>query len=153
MAWPKINSGKHAKSSLPTIVLRDPDWVFWAATEGLLERLERSGEVVEKARSIRIPDGKRGPRVADYIANARGVLDHVEIGYASEMIRDEDRGVRRLKHFDLFYAYRLKGAMDKTGSGAILALVRRHVFKPRGWTRMTVDLCESFFDDDANFDV
>jgi len=73
--------------------------------------------------------------VADYIGHSIGKLSHVEVDYPDEMIRDEDRGVLRLRVLDL----------------SVLAAVRAHVFKPKGWTNLTRERCEEFFDDDANF--
>lgn len=149
--WSIIHFGRHAGKTLPKIALDDPDWVFNAAERGYLQRVARSRELVSKARAIRIPDGLRGPRVADYIAHGNGRLDHVEVDYGSRMVRDEDSGVWRRGHLDLSFAYFLAGGVDRTGSKAIVEAVRSFVFKPRGWKRMTAELCEAFFDDDANF--
>lgn len=45
--WPKIKFGTHENKSLPVIALHDPDWLFWAAERGMLNRVARAGEVLK----------------------------------------------------------------------------------------------------------
>ncbi len=151
ITWPKLRFGKHEGKTLPWVVLHDPDWVFWASEKGALTEVHRARELVKKAQRIRVPDGNHGSRVADYILHMSGKLSHVEVGYPGDMHREEDRGVWRESVLDLSAARRVAGGKDKTGATAILSAVRRSVFEPRGWSRITAARAEEFFNDDSNF--
>jgi len=147
MSWNALYFGKHQGRTLPEVVLTDPDWVFWAAENHLLDQVPRARELCAKARTIAFP----GPRVVDYIAHPwMRKLSHIEVVVPSDVPRDEDRGVTRLHVFDLCFARQL-APRDKTGSRRIIDALRKYVFEPRGWKRMTKARCEEFFDDASCF--
>ncbi len=150
--WLPLTFGKHEGKTLPQVALTDPDWLFWAEGDGILVRFRvpRAVELCFRARNIRISDGTRGARVADYVLNSSGKLSHVEVGYANEMNRSEDRGVVRRPGLDLSVAHAIAGR-DKLGAERILKALSVHVFKPMGWARVTKERGESFFNDAANF--
>lgn len=151
MSRPILPFGKHKGLPLSVVVLRDPDWVFWAGEKGLLGSVRGAAEIVLRAQNIRIPDGPDGPRVADYILNHSGLLDRVEVDYPANMIRDEDRDVVRQPVLDLSFARAMAGGKDKTGARAALGAVRRYVFRRRGWGTITAERAAEFFADESNF--
>lgn len=149
-AWPVLTFGKHEGKTLVQAVLTDPDWVFWAHGQGALKHVPRADELCLKARNIRIPAGRHGPKVADYVMHFGRKLSHVEVGYAADMDRSEDRGVLRRPVLDLSVAHATSNR-DKLGSRVLLDVVKAYVFMPKGWRRVTKDRGEAFFNDDSNF--
>jgi hypothetical protein len=62
--WTRLNFGKHSGRTLPQVVLSDPNWFFWAVSNGVFDgrlKFEAEANVLEgRARNIRIP--KRHPK-------------------------------------------------------------------------------------------
>jgi hypothetical protein len=56
--WSLLNFGKHEGESLPEVVLRDPDWFFWAIDEKAIRSQVLAAEAQEldfKASNIKLP--------------------------------------------------------------------------------------------------
>src|SRR5690242_4773956 len=54
-SWIPLRFGKHRGLTLPQVVVKDPDWFFWACEEGALEKNHstlEAQEVERKARTI-----------------------------------------------------------------------------------------------------
>jgi hypothetical protein len=57
--WSNLTFGKYAGKSLPQVLLRDPDWFFWAIEEGVFDKysglLSEAHDLNYKAHHIKIP--------------------------------------------------------------------------------------------------
>ena len=69
--WTLLDFGKHKGLTLPQVIVKDPDWFFWAVENRVFkwrERLTHEARELEwKARRIKIPDNQGRQKVAEYI--------------------------------------------------------------------------------------
>jgi hypothetical protein len=148
MSWAVLRFGKYAGETLPAVVLKDPDWFFWAvksqAFKGCLAR--EAEELLDKLGRIQIP--RRHPNQWDIEfyyerdGQFRG-FDIVESGERPEFGRSE-----RAPHLSFLSVRRCK-AYDKCTYKRLLRDFRHHyVGKNR---RLTKARCESFFENERNF--
>jgi hypothetical protein len=145
MYWSTVPFGKYAGNTLPEIIIRDPDWFFWAVPK-LYGRLgEEAKDLARKARGIKIPKPRPGKWTVEY----RYDCDQRFCGFAFvKADRAQSRGTTRLRHLDLALPLRPK-TYDKRAGRIMIAEFRRLYFGER--KRMTKQRCEKFFSDDANF--
>lgn len=155
-AWRPLKFGKYKGKTLPQIVLRDPDWFFWAFDEGILDGPlgDEAAEIAWKARNIRIPvPDPRNWRVEYHILLDGKLLDGKFVGFsivwaknASDASIDTSYSITR-KHLDLSFPRSLK-TYDKLGNKMMLRSFRRYYF---GGSRLTKEKCEKFFFCEYNF--
>jgi hypothetical protein len=55
MHWSVVPFGKYQGKSFPEIIIRDPDWFFWALPKLYGKLAEEAQELARRARSIKIP--------------------------------------------------------------------------------------------------
>ena len=57
MNWTKLEFGKHRGLTLPQVMFKDPDWVFWMHTTGFFQNSHVHGreadEIYRKSRVIK----------------------------------------------------------------------------------------------------
>jgi hypothetical protein len=137
--------GKYAGNTLPEIIIRDPDWFFWAVPK-LYGRLgEEAQNLARKARAIKIP--KLRPR--KWTVEYRYDCDQGFCGFAFvKADRAQSRWATRLPHLDLALPLRRK-TYDKRAGRIVIAEFRRLYFGER--KRLTKQRCEEFFSNDSNF--
>ncbi len=137
--WTTVNFGKHAGRTLPQVVLRDPNWFFWAVGKGVLYgRLEFEANALERrATNIKIP--KRHPEkweveyrwdrdyrfLRAFHAPLASYLPYLDLSYVRRGDIHDIRDCRRLIHD-----------------------FRRLYFKGRNLTKRR---CECFFQDKKHF--
>ncbi len=150
MRWTPLRFGKHAGLTLPQIILRDPDWAFWAFDKEVFKgRLaQEAAEVYDKATRIRIC--KRHPErwFVDYRYEDTGQF----LGFEFVKARNAPylgKGNIRSEWLDCS-CIRHNRTYDKGGGGNLIRDVRQHYFDGRNLTRRR---CDDFFDDDDNFVV
>jgi hypothetical protein len=152
--WSAVNFGKWSGKglTLPQIILRDPDWFFWALKNnafkgGLRAEAEDLGR---KATHIKLPEpNPSGWRVEYAIGHDDGKFADFEI---VPMDRPQHEGStlnRRVQHLDLSFPSRLH-SYDKLGCRLMLRNFKFYWFGSTG-ARLTKDRCEAFFDDPSNF--
>lgn len=154
VAWSIIAIGKWKgeNKTLPQIVLSDPDWFFWAYENGVFDRryAAEAERIFERARSIRISPGKNGERrVAEYYEHPpTGRFGGVDLVPATQPPHEGGTATWRRSVIDLSAPRSLR-EYDKTGCAILLSDIRPHLFPGR--KRLTRQVCEDFFDNDANF--
>jgi len=151
MVWNIVRFGKHEGSTLPMIVLHDPDYFFWAFDEGVFKRSRLTDEaaaIADKARYIAIPRSPRGKYEVEYVMDPFTLkLASITIVRASQHLGAST--AMRSNRFDLSFP-RTFAPYDKHGGRIMTRAIKRYFFGDVG-TRLTRDRCESFFDDDDNF--
>ena len=144
MHWSLVPFGKYKGKTFPEIIVRDPDWFFWALPKLYGKLAEEAQDLARKAGAIRPP--RRGRK-------------RLEVAYEFDMDRkfsgfefvDADsppsRWATRLRYLDLQWPIRKK--YDKRAGRMMLRDFRRHYFGKQ--KRLTKERCEEFFSNDANF--
>ena len=154
MNWTKLEFGKHRGLTLPQIMFKDPDWVFWMHTTGFFQNSHAHGreadEIYRKSRAIKVPQTGDEQLVAEYIVdprrhNFRG-LDLVP---ASRPPHQGYSQTFRLPVIDMAKVWEI-AKYDKSGYQRLISDLKLYLFGSRR-VRMTKQRCEAFFDDDANF--
>jgi hypothetical protein len=150
MSWSVVRFGKHARKTLPQIVLHDPDWFFWAIGENAFEKYPPLGPeakaINSRARKISIPNNHAGDLSAEYLV-------HEPTGTFLDMriVRTDSPAGKysfcRKKVIDLSVPRSLAD-YDKLGCKILLTSVKALLFGDR---RMTRKRCEAFFDDPEHF--
>jgi hypothetical protein len=145
MYWSTVPFGKYAGNTLPEIIIRDPDWFFWAVPK-LYGRIgEEAKDLAREARGIKIPKPRPGKWMVEY----RRDCDQRFAGLdSSKPIVPKSRWTTRLWHLDLALPLRRK-TYDKRAGRITIAEFRRLYFGER--KRITKQRCEEFFSHDANF--
>ena len=154
MNWAELKFGKHRGRTLPQVMFKDPDWVFWMHTTGFFQNSHVHGreadEIYRKSRVIKVPQTGDEKMVAEYIVdprnhNFRG-LDLVPVS------RPPHKGYSitfRSSVIDMALVRQIAN-YDKSGYQRLVRDIKRYVLGNRS-IRMTRSRCEAFFDDDANF--
>ncbi len=155
MEWSILTFEKHKGKTLPQVVLEDPDWFFIAYERGEFTRrirlLSEANEMFEKATSIKVPNAEGERKVAEYSFHpfTRKFLT-VEIVSQSHPFTAESIWKFRKKVIDLTVPRNLL-FIDTTGGERIALQVKDLLFGKD--TELTRELCERFFNDEANFDI
>jgi hypothetical protein len=66
MRWSVVPFGKHKGKTFPEIILRDPDWFFWALPKLYGKLADEAKSLAQKARAIKIPKSNRGKWEVEY---------------------------------------------------------------------------------------
>jgi hypothetical protein len=145
MRWTAVPFGKYAGKTLPEIIVRDPDWFFWALPKLYGKLGDQAQDLARKVRAIKIPKSQARKWRVEY----RYEFDHRFRGFT--FVKDSvpyRRWVTRLAHLDLALPLRRK-KYDKRAGRIVVRDFRRYFFGER--KRLTKRRCEAFFSDDANF--
>lgn len=152
MGWTKVNFGKYGGKTLPQIVLKDPDWFFWAISKDVFKgslQIEAK-EVNRKARSILIPKNDSGDMEVEYVLHpSTKKFSGLEIVPESQALHEGSSFATRKKVVDMGFA-RDFASYDKLGGGILIDEIKRHIFGDVNY-RLTKKRCEDFFSDDSNF--
>ncbi len=144
--WQPLRFGKYLGKTLPQVLVKDPDYFFWAWEAGKLSGHPEAAELQRKATSILPRSQGRGGWKVEYSFLQVGCygFELVEPGTPSH--QGSSTAVRR-DHIDLSMARRFK-KYDKTGGRHLVDGLRHHLFDDQ---RLTKKLVEAFFADDSNF--
>jgi hypothetical protein len=144
--WSILNFGKHKGKSLPEVVLRDPDWFFWAVKNKVLGEQGYGAEGQEldfKARNIKIPRPSTEHWRINYVFDRRGRFSDftlIQVANATEA---------HPNRLDLSIGYRQKH-YDKLGGKLLIKEFKIHYFGSQK-AKLSRPRCEGFFDNEANF--
>lgn len=149
--WLVVDFGKYKGKSLPQIMFSDPDWFFYAYSEGYFNskgnlRIE-ANEISKKSVSIKIP--QKGPvkLVAEYTIHptTHNFCD-LEI---VPVDRDPHHGSFRKDVIDMTIPKQIQ-KYDKFGYKILISCIKTYLF---GNTKikMTKERCEEFFSNNENF--
>jgi hypothetical protein len=147
--WTRLNFGKHASRILPQVVLLDPNWFFWAVSNGVFNgRLEfeaAADALALRARNIRIP--KRQPK--DWEVEYRWDRDGRFLGFGFVKAKSVFYHplFNRLPHLNLAYIRR-ESVHDIRNCRQLIRDFRYHYF---GGLNLTKARCEQFFENELNF--
>jgi hypothetical protein len=138
--------GKYRGSTLPEIIVRDPDWFYWAVPKLCGQLGQQAQALARKIRTIKIPKARASRWAVEY----RYDCDQRFRGF--EFVRAGSdfscRWATRLPHLDLIWPLRQK-RYDKRAGRIVIGEFRRQFFGEH--TRLTKQLCEEFFSNDGNF--
>lgn len=146
--WTPLKFSTHKGKTLPQVVLRDPDWFFWAMSKAIFYgRLKKEAkEVAFKACNIRLP--KRDPdnwRVEYHFYEEEKFLGFSIVDAETASLSSSSGHFST--HLDLSLPRRKK-KYDKLGGKLMLAKFRDYYFDG---SKLTKEKCEKFFSDDRNF--
>ena len=152
MTWTIIDFGKHQGKTLPEIVLKDPDWFFWAVEHNVFATpalKAEAADICRKATRIRIPAAAGSGSKVEYVIHP-GVekLADVIVVPADQTANDGVGSIYR-DYFDLSMARKI-APYDKTGGKIMLRAIKLYVFGKAN-AYLTQARCEAFFADDSNF--
>jgi len=153
MLWTPLRFGKYEELPLPEVVLRDPNWFFWAYEKrsfGGGDLAREAGWVQRQARHIRLPLKAPELHEVEYLFDPYGKLRHVTVVHAQRNRPADPSSIFR-KDIDLSIPHDI-GKQDRYGGQVIMEFLKRFVFCDEGIT-LTTEICEEFFDDDENFDL
>lgn len=148
MHFNTLRFGRHVGKSLPYVILTDPDWFFWAKSQGKLKGPEAE-ELYKRATAIRIPERKGRDMVVEYVFHPKtGILAGFQV-VPNKSAKIEGAESFRMDVIDLSVPKR-SGKHDKLGCKLMVALMTFHLFGKENY-QMTQRMCEDFFNDDRNF--
>ena len=141
MSWTIVNFGKHEGKTLPQIVLKDPDWFFWAMEDGVFEHRgklkQEAKEIYKKARKILITRRKnRKNWEVEYILDHHGKFQNMRIVRKTKPC---DSGTLRSTYIDLSMPRFIEN-YDKLGGDLIIRSFKDHVFNDSDY-RLTKKRC------------
>lgn len=151
MNWDTINFGSHCSRTLPEIMFKNPDWLYWAADNpNIRQRLNRRELHRIRARSdrIRIPCRADQPMAVRYKFDLDGTLVSVELVPREGCGLDSGKILTSTAiDMSLIHWVKLRGRVN---TRKFMAWTRWILLgtKSRDVDRGT---CEAFFDDDSNF--
>jgi hypothetical protein len=149
--WTPLEFGKYKGKTLPQIVLRDPDWFFWAHEVGALSSVQsEADDAHRKARSIKPPRRDGEEQLVEYIIHeATGK----SLGFRLVTRRELDaNGYDPMcigEVIDLSVPRQLC-PYDKLGGRLLVADMKVYVFRNKA-VRLTKKECEGFFECESNF--
>ena len=153
MSWTVLGFGKHAGKSLPQIVLKDPNWFFWAWKEGVFDSQGLKAEATlihRKAKRIRLNRRDGHLFQVEYLVDrGAGRLQAVRIVRVVPGLLDRLPTGRCTPYYDLSVPSQ-STKYDKLAGMMIVAKFRKRVCGGAGLP-MTRERCEAFFDDESNF--
>ena len=155
MVWTKLSSGKHVGRTLPQVLLRDPDWFFWAVETRIFDkhpRLAKEAELLNvRARTIKIPKTKYPDSVVEYyIHPPTRKFSHFEIVQRNQELHHGSTPAFRSNTINMSVPHRI-AAYDKLGSKNLLSSLKFYLFGSQS-ARLTRKLAETFFAEDSNFE-
>ncbi len=144
----ELTFGRHQGKTLPQIVLKDPDWFFWALRRRLFRPplAAEAKDITYKICHIKIPRPNPEEWKFELICNSDGKLLNLRL------LRTEDAVYGHVNKqimgvLDMSWP-RLWGGYGKSSCKCLLAAIRHYYF---GGSRMTKARCEAFFSNNANF--
>ena len=144
MHWSVVPFGKYKGKTFPEIIVRDPDWFFWALPKLYGKLAHEAQELARRARAIKPPRrGQRRLEVEYQIDRDRQFNDFEFVDAESPL----SRWATRLPCLDLQWPMRRK--YDKRAGRIMLRDFRNRYFGRH--KRLTKERCEEFFSNDANF--
>lgn len=156
MAWTVVNFGKYRDKgkSLPQILFDDPDWFFWAYSEGVFNNKgglqQEADDLYQKATTINIPDNDDNDLIVEYyIHQPTGKFSHFDIVPSDRSPHEGGSPSFRSKVIDMSVPRKI-ASYDKLGCKELIKSLKRHVFGNSN-TRISKKKCESFFSDPNNF--
>jgi hypothetical protein len=146
MDWSAVPFGKYRGRTLPEIIVRDPDWFYWAVPKLYGQLGDEAQALATKLQTIKIPKSAAHRWAVEY----RYDCDQRFQGFKFVKANSDYscRWACRLPHLDLIWPLRQKRYDKRAGSIAIRDFRRRFFGDHR---RLTKQLCEEFFSNDANF--
>ncbi len=152
--WTIVTFGKYKGNTLPQIVIKDPDWFFFAFEKQFFKGdLKSEAELInDRARRIRIPHEGSTKLVAEYIVHpsTNKLADLQFVPEDRPMHAGSSRSFRR-DHIDLSAA-RSFSAYDKSGGKILVQKMKQLLFRDPAY-RLTRKRCEELFDNDQNFNT
>lgn len=155
MSWKTIKFGKHKEKTLPQVLFTDPDWFFWSMDKGIWKNKDSSLQeqfyfIYERAKKIAIPDNENDDLIVEYNLFNGSV-------YGFDIVKkDTPRHTGSTKTFrdpllNLGIPRNQKG-YDKQGYKHFISDFKSKILK-NSKIRLTKKVCESFFEDESNFEL
>ena len=146
-----LDFGKYRGKTLQQVMLRDPDYVFWAYEKNLFKRkpplAAKAAELVVKAKNIKIPVPDPENWCVIYFRDGRGALADVWIIPKSELKHYTEE--YSLLCIDLSIPRQWKN-YDKYGGQIMIKVLKKEIFKEEH-IRFTKQRCDDFFANPQNF--
>lgn len=149
--WTEVNFGKWVDKglTLPQILVRDPDWFFWAHEEGVFKgALKGQADTLERrARAIILPPDYQKDHAVSYNLGPDGSVWDFSLVPANQPLHAGSTTEKRSPTLNLATARRFK-SYDKLGNKKVVQSFRFYWFAGKPFTKKRV---EEFFDDPSNF--
>jgi hypothetical protein len=150
-AWTVLSFGKHEGKTLPVVVMKDPDYFFWARDQGRKFfggcYAAEANYIDYCARRIRIPDhATHGKRCIHYFVRGEELV-RVDLRPVDEPPHHGTSYSIRSEVLDLSFSRSMKD-YDKAGGRLLTDFLKSEVFDGKSLTKKR---CHNFFDVRANF--
>lgn len=153
MTWKTVNFGMWAGRgyTLPQVLIRDPDWFFWAIEDKVfpINLIAPAQKLSRRAKNIVIPERGAVKRCVAYVIGTDGKLHDAYLIRRSQGPHVGSSRQQRMDVLDLSFARRLM-PYDKAGSAILIKRLRQDWFGGKVLTKPRV---EAFFSEKDNFDL
>ena len=149
--WMEVNIGKWAgkEKTLPQVLIADPDWFFWAISNGVFKGVlaDQAEMLARRAKAIKLPVSNGQARCVQHWITIDGEYSHFKLINSDQPPHHGSSTESRCETLDL-QTPRLISKYDKLGCKQMMKSFKSHWFGGSAFTKYKV---ESFFDDPANF--
>jgi hypothetical protein len=150
--WTTVDFGmyKSAILSIPEVILRDPDWFFWACENNAFPGhcARQVADLAQKEVNIKIPEQYRRHGAVEYFYESGGIFDDFDVVHSSDQ-PSTGRKSTRSDRLDLSLPHACS-QFAKEGSRGMMCTFRNLWFGDPGHV-ITKEEAEAFFEDPANF--
>lgn len=149
--WSTVNFGRfRAKAlTLPQIILKDPDWFFWAVDEGVFKGAlaAEAKTLARRAKAIKLPPHLAATDCVQYWLTPDGKFAGFAVIAQSQPPHVGSSSEIRSPTLNLAAPRSFKG-YDKLGCRLMIKTFRYHWFGGKSFTKTRA---EAFFDEPAHF--
>lgn len=149
--WSVVDFGKWSGKglTLPQIIVKDPDWFFWAMEKNVFSGplASQAKKLDRRARAIKLPPEMAADHEVQYVFMPDGRFAGINVIESSRPPHVGSSSELRRPTLNLSAPRSFK-AYDKLGYRLLLPTFKHHWFSGKSFTKAKV---EAFFDDPANF--
>lgn len=149
--WSVVNFGKFRNKglTLPQIIVKDPDWFFWAVDESAFKGAQaaEAKTLARRASSIKLPPAQAATDCIQYWLTPDGKFAGFAVINQSQPPHLGSSSEIRSDVLNLAAPRGIKG-YDKLGCRLMLKTFKHYWFGGKSFTKARV---ENFFNDPANF--
>jgi len=149
--WREVNFGKWAGKgkTLPQVLVADPDWFFWAVSEGAFKGAlaNEAATLARRARAIKLPPALAATHCVQHWITHDGKYAHFNLIDRDQGLHHGSSTEVRRDTLNLEFP-RTIAQYDKLGCKQLTQSFRAHWFDGKAFTKAKV---EAFFNDPSNF--
>lgn len=150
--WSEVNFGKWAGEgkTLPQVLIADPDWFFWAVSEGAFRGAlaNEAARLARRARAIKLPSALATTHCVQHWITHDGKYSHFELIERNQGPHHGSSAEVRRDTLNLEFP-RTIAQYDKLGCKLMMRDFKAHWFGGKAFTKAKV---ETFFNTPSKFE-